>query len=180
MWRWPFRIVIDKEIYLTQLKHVQFQIKLCNLLISLYKLKKTPKQQEKLDDLSLGNEFSTINVDKSIYTKSKKCESVIISLYVNDMLIFCTCNDIVPGKRNESKFEIKDVGETSAILEVRLMRKRDSILLSKSNILRNFLWSLTIITLSINTPYDTNYKLKKYRRAWNFQPQLPKSLGAYT
>jgi len=45
------------------------------------------------------------------------------------MLIFGTCIDIVSKTKLflESKFEMKDMGETSAILGVKVIRKGDSI-----------------------------------------------------
>jgi len=70
-----------------------------------------------------------------VYTKLENCECVIICLYVDDMLIFGTCIDIVPKTKLflESKFEMKDMGEASVILGVKAIRKRDSILLSQEH-----------------------------------------------
>jgi len=48
----------------------------------------------------------------------------------------------------ESKFEMKDISEANVILGVRIIRKRDSILLPKNNTLRNFLGSLDIMNLN--------------------------------
>jgi len=52
---------------------------------------------------------------------------------MDDMLIFGTCNDIFFKTKLflGSKFEMKDMGETSVIEEVRVIRKGDSILLSR-------------------------------------------------
>jgi len=40
-----------------------------------------------------------------------------------------------------SKFEMKDMGEANVILGVKIIRNR-------GNVLRNFLWSLSIMTLN--------------------------------
>jgi len=70
--------------------------KVCKLLKSLYGLKQTPKQwHEKLDNVLLSEGFSTNDVDKYECSKSENNECVIICLYVDDMLIFGTYNDIV-------------------------------------------------------------------------------------
>ena len=76
-------------------------------------------------------------------------ECVIICLYVNDMLIFGTCNDIVFKTKLflGSKFEMKGMGETSMILGVKIIRKGDSIY-PKKNTQRNFLRSLVTMPLS--------------------------------
>jgi len=49
------------------------------------------------------------------------------------MLIFCTCIDIIFKTKLflESKFEMKDMSEASMILEVKVIMKGDSILLSQ-------------------------------------------------
>ena len=47
-----------------------------------------------------------------------------------------------------SKFEMKDMGEASVILGVKIIRNGDSISLSQENTLRNFLRSLVTMTLS--------------------------------
>ena len=50
---------------------------------------------EKLDNVLLCEGFSTNDADKCVYSRSENGEYVIICLYVDDMLIFGTCNDIV-------------------------------------------------------------------------------------
>jgi len=64
--------------------------------------------------------------------RSENGECCIIYLYVDDMLIFGTCNDIVFKTKLflGSKFEMKDMGEASVILGVKIIRKEGSILLS--------------------------------------------------
>jgi len=48
-----------------------------------------------------------------VYSRYENGEYAIICLYVNDMLIFGTCNDIVFKTKLllGSKFEMKDMGE---------------------------------------------------------------------
>jgi len=53
---------------------------------------------------------------------------------------------------------MKDMGETSVIIRVKIIRKGESILLSQKNTMRNFLRSLVTI---VSNPYDANSKLKK-------------------
>jgi len=66
-----------------------------------------------------------------VYTKSQNVKCVILCLYVDDMLIFGTCINIVSKIKLflESKFEMKDMGEASVILGVKVTKKGDSILL---------------------------------------------------
>ena len=60
--------------------------KVCKLHKSLYGLKQTPKQwHKKFDQVMLCDGFSTVRVDKCVYTKLVDGECVIISLYVDDL-----------------------------------------------------------------------------------------------
>ena len=72
--------------------------------------------------------FSSVEVDKYIYEIDS--ESVVICLYVDDMIVFGT-NLILCTKRYSvaSKFDMKDMGETSVSLDVKIIRKCDNIIL---------------------------------------------------
>ena len=107
--------------------------KVCKLLKSLYGLKQAPKKwHEKLDSVLLCDGFLPNDVDKCVYSKSENGECIIICLYVDDMLIFGTCIDIVSRTKLflGFNFEMKDMCEANVILGVRIIRKEDSILLS--------------------------------------------------
>ena len=125
-------------------------------------LNKRQKQlYEKLDNVLLYDDFSTNDVDKYVYTKSENRECAIICLYVDDMLIFGTCIDIVSKTKLflESKFEMKDMGEASVILGVKVIRKGDSILLSQEQYTEKLLRKFGYYDFkSISTPYDANSK----------------------
>jgi len=86
---------LEEEIYMIQPEGCVVpgqKEKVCKLLKSLYGLKQAPKQwHEKLDNVLLCEGFSTNDADKCVYSRSENGEYVIICLYVDDMLIFCTC-----------------------------------------------------------------------------------------
>jgi len=117
---------LEEEIYMTQPEGCVApgqEEKVCKLLKYLYGLKQTPKQwHEKLDNVLLCDGFSTNDVNKCAYTKFENGDYVIICLYVDDMLIFGTCIDIVSKTKLflESKFEMKNMGEASVILGVKV------------------------------------------------------------
>jgi len=74
-------------------------------------------------------------------TKFENSECVIICLHMDDMLNFGTCFDIVSKTKLflESKFEMKDMGEVSAILGVKVIRKRDNIFLFQDQYIKKLL-----------------------------------------
>jgi len=171
---------LEEEIYKTQPEGCVVpgqKEKVCKLLKSLYGLKQAPKQwHEKFDNVLLCEGFSTNDVDKCVYSRFENGEYVIICLYVVDMLIFATCNDIVFKTKLflGFEFEMKDMGETSVILGVKI-RKGDSILLSQEKYTEKILKKFGYYDFkSVSTPYDANSKLKKNRGESISQTQYPR------
>ena len=105
-----------------------------------------------------------------MYTKSIDNEYIMISLYVDDMLIFCTSMNVMHNTKHflTFKFNIKDMDEVSVILVIKIIRRDNGIMLT-------FLKSFSILKLdrklfkkfsyfdvtSVFTSYDTNTQLKK-------------------
>ena len=121
---------------------------------------------DKFSHAFLGDGFSYSEANNCVYTRSKNGDCVIICLYVDDMLIFGTCIDIVLRTKAflTSKFDMKDIGEASFILGVRIVRKADSILLSQGHYVEKFLKRFGYYDLNlVSTPYDANSPLKKNR-----------------
>jgi len=112
---------LEEEIYMTQPKGCVVdgqENKVCKLLKFLYGLKQAHKQwHEKFNETLLVNGFSSSDAGRCVYTKSMNDDHVIICLYVDDMLIFGICNDIVFKIKSflASKFDMKDMCEASVI-----------------------------------------------------------------
>ena len=68
-----------------------------------------------------------------MYTKSIDNEYIIISLYVDDMLIFCTSMNVMHSTKHflTSKFNMKDMGEVSVILDIKIIRRDNGIMLTQ-------------------------------------------------
>jgi hypothetical protein len=86
---------LDEGIYMEQPKGFivpRKEKKVCKLVKSLYGLKQTPKQwHEKFENAMMSNGF-----------RINECGYVIVCLYVNDMLIMGSNNDIIKAtKRNQ-------------------------------------------------------------------------------
>ena len=65
-----------------------------------------------------------------IYKVYRKKKSVIIALYVDNMLIFGTSLSVVHNTKRflASQFDMKDMGEAKVILGVKITRMGDSIM----------------------------------------------------
>jgi len=65
---------------------------------------------------------------------------------MDDMLIFSTCIDVVSGTKLflGCKFEMKNMGEVNVILDVRIIRKGDNILLSQEQYIEKLLKKFSV------------------------------------
>jgi hypothetical protein len=176
---------LEEEIYMAQPEGCVApgqEKKVCKLLKSLYGLKQAPKQwHEKFNEVLFSDGFSSIEVDKCVYIKSLNGEHVIICLYVDDMLIFGTCVDIVIKTKSflSSKFDMKDMGEASVILGVRIIRKGDSIILSQEHYVEKLLKKFGHYDSNpMGTPYDSNFKLIKNKGDPVNQKQYAQLIGS--
>ena len=82
---------LEEEIYVDQPEgfvEPRQESKVCKLTKSQYGLKQTPKQwHEKFDSCMIENGYKSNECDKCIYSKLWNNLHVIISLYMDDMLI---------------------------------------------------------------------------------------------
>ncbi|GKE45475.1 zinc finger, CCHC-type containing protein [Tanacetum coccineum] len=86
---------LDEEVYMNQPQGFIMlgnENKVCKLIKSLYGLKHAPKQwHQKFDEVVLSNGYLLNQAGKCVYSKfDESGKGVIISLYVDDMMIFGT------------------------------------------------------------------------------------------
>ena len=95
--------------------------KVCRLVKSLYGLKQAPKQwHEKIDNAMLSNGFRINECDKCVYIKYTANCYVIVCLYVDDILIIGSNNDIIKATKRmlTNEFDMKDLGVVDVILGI--------------------------------------------------------------
>ena len=129
---------LDEEIYMEQptgFVEEGNEHKVCKLLKSIYGLKQSSRQWYfRFQEVVLSNGFTMIDEDNCVYTKRSKGKFVIMSLYVDDILIAGNDKDFVMDVKAwlSSSFEMKDMGEAAYILGVKISRDRSKRLLSLS------------------------------------------------
>ena len=129
---------LDEEIYMDQPEwfiELGEENKVCKLTKSLYGLKQAPKQwHEKFDSCMIENGLKSNECDKCIYRKSFENSHVIISLYVDDMLIFGSNLHIINETKNilSRHFDMKDLGGANFILGIKMKKTCDGILLDQT------------------------------------------------
>ena len=119
---------LDEEIYMEQLERFivpSQEKKVCRLVKSFYGLKQAPMQwHEKFDSVMMTNGFKINKCDKCVYVKNIEHGFVIICLYVDDILIMGSNNDVIKTTKEmfNNKFNMKDLGVANVILEIKISK----------------------------------------------------------
>ena len=89
----------------------------------------------------IENGYKSNECDKCIYSKSWNNLHVIISLYVDDMLIFGSNMHVINETKNmlKSHFDMKDLGEANFILDKKITKTCDGIFLDQSHYVKKIL-----------------------------------------
>jgi hypothetical protein len=143
--------------------------KVCRLIKSLYGLKQAPKQwHEKFDNTLTPAGFAVNEADTCVYYRYGGGESVMLCLYVDDILIFGSNLNVIEEVKNllSSNFEMKDLGEVDVILNIKLVREGDGgVTLLQSHYVEKVLSRFGFSGCDhAPTPYDPSMLLRKNRR----------------
>jgi hypothetical protein len=137
---------IDEEIYMKQAPGFEEPGKerlVCRLKKSIYGLKQSPRLWNKVIDKFLKNEkFKVIDADCCIYMKTKREKTIMVSLYVDDLLIASNCKTLCAKlKVNLNKrFEMKDLGIVQVCLGIEFnWLPNGTCLLNQSKYIENIL-----------------------------------------
>jgi hypothetical protein len=129
---------LEEEIYMEQ--PVGFvaegqEHKVCKLLRSIYGLKQSSRQWYiRFHQAIISFDFEMIDEDHCVYVKRSKEKFVILSLYVDDILLASNNKEYVQIIKEwlSSNFDMKDMGEAAYILGVKIERDRSKKMLALS------------------------------------------------
>jgi hypothetical protein len=129
---------LDEEIFMDQ--PIGFVVKgqerkVCRLNWSLYGLKQSSRQWYKRFHLEvISNGFLMIEENHCVYVKRSEGSFIILSLYVDDILLAGNDKEFIKTIKEwlPSTFEMKDMGEASFVLGVKILKDRSRKLLSLS------------------------------------------------
>nr|KYP56393.1 Retrovirus-related Pol polyprotein from transposon TNT 1-94 [Cajanus cajan]KYP56397.1 Retrovirus-related Pol polyprotein from transposon TNT 1-94 [Cajanus cajan] len=138
---------IEKMIYMMQLENFVFgdsTSMVCKLKKSIYGLKQPSRQwYHKFHQIITSYDFEENTIDDCVYHKFSESKYIFLVLYVDDILL--ARSDI--GLLHETKrflannFEMKDLGEVSFILGIKILRDHSHgiIRLSQESYIDKFL-----------------------------------------
>ena len=175
---------LNEEIYMEQLEGFTvpgLEKKVCRLVKSLYGLRQAPKQwHEEFDNAMMSNEFRINECDKCVYIKDAANGYVIVCLYVDDMLIIGSNNDIIKATKRmlTSEFDMKDLGVVDVIIGMKISRKFDGLILSQSHYVKKVLEKFKKYDDSpVRTPIDVNLHLTKNKGQGISQLEYSRIIG---
>ena len=129
---------LDEKIYMDQplcFESKGQERKVCKLKRSIYSLKQASRQWNiKFHHVVLKDGFKMIEEDHCVYLKCSNSGFVILSLYVDDILLVKNSKEMIDMVKKwlSSNFEIKYMGEANYVLGMKIIRDRAKRLLSLS------------------------------------------------
>src|SRR3954462_15298944 len=114
--------------------------KVCKLLKSLYGLKQAPKQwHEKFDKTLTSAGFIINETDRCVYYRHGGGNSIILFLYVDDILIFGTSMIVINKVKSflSKSFAMKDSGQADVIMNIKVISDESGIILTQSHYVEN-------------------------------------------
>ena len=156
--------------------------KVCKLVKSLYGLKQAPKQwHQKFDSVVLANGFKINECDKCIYVKNTVNGYVILCLYVDDMLIVGSDDEMIKSTKAmlSTRFDMKDMGLADVILGVKILRTSGGLVLSQSHYVDKILDKFSNDDSGVaRTPIDVNLHMSKNRGESVSQLEYSRVIGS--
>ena len=160
---------LDEDVFMKQPPGFEKSGKknlVCKLKRSLYGLKQSPRQWNKvIDDFLKKQNFKEIDADCCIYIKKSNHKMIMVSLYVDDLMIASNCDKLcLDLKRSlNERFEMKDLGRVQVCLGLEFnWLQNGSCILSQKKFLTRVLERFNMQNCkSIGCPIAAGHKLTK-------------------
>eukprot|EP00171_Calliarthron_tuberculosum_P002751 IDg2751t1 len=124
---------LDQDVYMEQpqgFHDPKYKDHVCKLQRALYGLKQAPRQWFSKINSFLINDlgFKSSAYDPCLYVRNRKSSTVLISLYVDDLLLACNNLDTLKWFKNAffEKFDMTDCGEADVCLGFEIRRNREN------------------------------------------------------
>ena len=128
----------------------------------------------------MTNGFKINECDKCVYVKNTERGFVIICLYVDDILIMGSNNEIIKTTKEmfNNKFDMKDLGVADVILGIKISKTSNGLILSQSHYIEKILKKFKQNDSSpMRTLVDVNLHLSKNNGKSLSQQEYAKAIG---
>ena len=138
--------------------------RVCLLIKTLYGLKQSGREWNKeLDSQLKAKGFKNLRSDPCAYIRRNGNELEIITVWVDDLLLFTGDNRTMIKLKEElqSMFELTDMGEPSKIVGIEITQHEDRIIISQAKYIESILRKEGMENANpVSTPLDPNVKLE--------------------
>ena len=109
----------------------------------------------------ITNDFKINECDKCVYVKETKNSYVILCLYVDNMLIVGSDDDMIKSIKNmlKFKFDMKDMGLVDVILGIKISKAFNGLILSQTHCIQ--VAQARVATFFISFPFKFCYNFHK-------------------
>ena len=107
--------------------------------------------------------FLRLHSDPCVYIKRDGNDLVIITVWVDDLLLFATSNELMEQTKSDlrTEWEVTDLGEPTKIIGIEITQTENTITISQKIYIESILEREGLIGInSVATPLDPNIKLE--------------------
>ncbi|GJX41846.1 retrovirus-related pol polyprotein from transposon TNT 1-94 [Tanacetum coccineum] len=136
---------INEDVYVAQsLGFIDFKKPnhVYKLKKALYDFKQAPKAwYDRLKAFLIKHEYKMGMVDKTLFTKKKSLNLIIVQIYVDDIIFGSTCQDMCDefAKIMHDEFEMSMMGELNFFLGLQIKQMEDGIFFNQSKYIKEML-----------------------------------------
>jgi Reverse transcriptase (RNA-dependent DNA polymerase)/GAG-pre-integrase domain/Integrase core domain len=157
--------ILQEKIYMHQPEgYDDGSGRVCLLVKTLYGLKQSGREWNKELDTKLKEfGFHPLRSDPCAYVRRNGDNLEIITVWVDDLLLFATSNDLLEKMKKElqSKWTVTDMGEPAKIIGIEITIKDDYILISQEKRIEAILKREGMDECNpVSMPMDPNDKIK--------------------
>ena len=138
--------------------------KVCILIKTLYGLKQSGREWNKELDTKLQDlGFNPLQSDPCAYVRKHRDNLEVITVWVDDLLLFATTDDLMKKMKEEikSEWEVTDLGELAKIVGTEIKRNNDSITITQGKYINTILKREGMDdTNPVSMPMDLNIKIQ--------------------
>ena len=128
-------ITLKEKVYMCQPKGYDDETgQVCLLKITLYRLKQSRREwNKKLNAKLIKHNFIHLKSDPCMYTRRNKSDLQIITVWVDDLLLFATMEILMEKMKYEisSEWEITDLGQPMKIIGIEVTHQERLLTISQ-------------------------------------------------
>lgn len=154
---------LEEEVYIEQPEGYSVGSEVCRLKKAIYGLKQAARSWYKtIEPALLAMGFKKSINEPCIFYKNWENQLVIVTVYVDDLLIFSTCKELTEEVRAAlgKKFEVHSLGPLRSYLGIRFTRTEDALQLDQTAYIGDILRRFNMENCkAVSTPFDLSTKL---------------------